>query len=69
MDRQKFIEKEGILLYKEDWVENDQRTWLVIRHIANTIHPMIQMEEDFLSNHQDGKLLILNLKRWTDRDG
>ena len=32
--------------------------------MGNSILPMIQLEEDFPSNHSDGKLPILDLKVW-----
>ena len=43
-------------------MEDDRKTALVIKDIANSVHPMIQMEEDYPSNHSDGKLPILDLK-------
>ena len=49
-------------------MEDDSRTALVIREIANTVHPMIQMEEDVPSKHSDGKLPILDLKCWIGSD-
>ena len=63
-----------VVVFKEEWLEedrnteDDRRTALVIRGIANTIHPMIQMEEDFPSKHGDGKLPILDLKCWIGGD-
>jgi hypothetical protein len=41
----------------------------VVREVANTIHPMIQMEEDTPSNHTDSKIPILDLKCWIGADG
>jgi hypothetical protein len=41
---------------------NDRKTALVNKDIANSVHPMIQMEEDYPSNHSNGKLPILDLK-------
>ena len=64
----KFCDTTGSLMYFEDQVqedssmEDDRRTALVVKDIANSVHPMIQMEEDFPSNHDDGKLPILDLK-------
>ena len=43
-------------------MEDDRKTALVIKDIANSVHPMIQMEEDYPSNQSDGKLPILDLK-------
>ena len=71
----RFCKEMELVVFKEEWLEedrnteDDRRTALVIRDIANTIHPMIQMEEDFPSNYRDGKLPILDLKCWIARDG
>ena len=35
-----------------------------LRKMANSIHPMIQLEEDHQHNHPDNKLPILDLKVW-----
>ena len=71
----RFCKEEGKLVLREDLVaedgnmEDDERTALAIREIANSVHPMIQMEEDFPSAHNDGKLPILDLKCWIDSGG
>ena len=44
--------------------EVDARTVEVLREVANSIHPMITMEEDYPSKHSDKKLPILDLKCW-----
>ena len=52
---------------QEDYgIPADKRTAGLIRYIANTITPMIQMEEDFPSNHPSGHLPILDLEVWVD---
>ena len=62
------------VVFKKEWMEEDEileedkRTALVMRDVANTVHPMIQMEIDFPSNHSDGKLPILDLKCWIGSD-
>ena len=48
-------------------MEEDQRTMVLIRNIANSIHPMLQFEEDFCSRYPDKKLPILDLKCWLDQ--
>ena len=40
---------------------------LLIQEIGNDIHPSIQLEVDFPSNHGDGKMPILDLKVWRER--
>ena len=50
-------------------MNDDKRTALVIKDVANSIHPMIQMEEDFPSNHEDDKIPILDLECWMDEAG
>ena len=70
-----FCKETGTLNFDEDRVpqntimNDDKRTALVIKDVANSIHPMIQMEEDFPSNHEDYKIPILDLKCWMDEDG
>ena len=44
----------------------DRRTAKLIRSLANTITPMIQMEKDFPSNHPTERLTILDLKVWVE---
>ena len=40
------------------------RTMSQLRKMADTIHPMIQLEEDHQFNHHDRKLPILDIKVW-----
>ena len=48
----------------------DERLARVLKEIANTIMPEIQMEDDFPSRNSDGKLPILDMKVWMDsQDG
>ena len=60
----------GQLVVKEEEVgsdsliPSDKRTMEVIREIGNSIHPSIQLEVDYPSNHEDGKMPILDLKVW-----
>ena len=51
-------------------VESDKRTMLVVKEIGNSIHPSIQLEIDYPSNHPDKKMPSLDLKVWIEtRDG
>ena len=43
-------------------IPSDKRTMEVIREIGNSTHPSIQLELDYLSNHEEGKMPILDLK-------
>ena len=60
---------------EEDQIEHDRelgedkRTMLLLQSIGNTIHPSIQLEIDFPSNHDDGKMPILDLKMWVEERG
>ena len=49
-------------------VHEDQYTFNIIKDVANSIHPNIQMEVDTPSNHMDGKLPVLDLKMWLEDD-
>ena len=44
----------------------EKRTMLLIQEIGNSIHPSIQIEVDCPSEHQDGKIPILDLKVWIE---
>ena len=65
---------EGKLVVEQDLVDfdiarpRDQVTADLIRTIANTITPMIQLEEDVPSKHSSNKLPILDLEVW-NKDG
>ena len=48
----------------EKEIPDDERTMLVVRDIANSIDPMIQMTVDFPSNHEDKKVPMLDVKVW-----
>ena len=56
--------EEGKLTYSDDKAEEDEevpadiRTMRIIRKVANSIDPMIQMTIDAPSNHADLKILI-----------
>lgn len=45
----------------------DKRTAKLISSVANTISPMIQMEEECPSNHPDGRMPILDLEVWVEK--
>ena len=47
-------------------VGSDERTMAFIKRVGNDIHPSIQLEVDYPSKHQDGKLPILDLKVWVE---
>ena len=40
---------------------------LPIQDIGNDIHPSTQLEVEFPSNHEDGKMPILDLKIWIEK--
>ena len=39
---------------------------ILIQKIGNSFHPSIELEADYLSRHEDGKLPILDLKVWVE---
>ena len=47
---------------------SDKRTMDVIRDIANSIDDMIKVSADFPSNHDDGKMPMLDIKVWKNPD-
>jgi hypothetical protein len=65
---------EGKLELNEDNVETDKlvngdiRTGRKLTKIANSISPIIQVEEDVSSYNENKKLLILDLKVWPEEE-
>ena len=63
----------GAVYIEQEAVENDlgvaadARTMAVVKAIGNDIHPSIQLEVDFPSNHVDNKMPSLDLKLWVER--
>ena len=55
------VEVDGDML-----IPGDKRTMEVVKSVGNSIHPSIQLEIDCPSNHDDGKMLSLNLKVWVN---
>ena len=50
-------------------VSSDERTMALVKQVGNDIHPSIQLEVDYPSKHQDGKLPVLDLKVWVESRG
>jgi hypothetical protein len=59
---------EGRLQYKEDEGREeepaDERTAKLYRQVANSVMPMIQLEEDFASKNGNGRIPVLDLEVW-----
>ena len=53
-------------IQEDSGIPADSRTARLIRTVANTITPMIQMEEDYPTNHPSGRLAILDLEVWIE---
>ena len=49
-------------------IPGDRWTVEVVRDIGNSIHPSIQLEVDYPSNYEDGKMPLLDLKVWVQED-
>ena len=66
----KFVESEGKVIQDESVAEQEQdikadkRCMALVQKIGNSIHPSIELEVDYPSGHEDGKLPILDLKVW-----
>ena len=60
-----YIEQEAMA--NDLGVAADARTMAVVKAIGNDIHPSIQLEVDFPSNHVDNKMPSLDLKLWIER--
>ena len=48
----------------DDQIGPDKATGRLMKSIADSITPMLELEEDICSNHNDGKIPILDLKVW-----
>ena len=53
-------------LHTEDDRPDDARTMDILKNIANSIDPEIQMEVDYPSNHINGKMPILDMEIWVE---
>ena len=66
--------KEGKLTFNPEKAEDDMdepddiRTMKVIQQIANSIEDMIEMTIDVPTNHDDGKVPMLDVKAWINND-
>ena len=50
-----------------DETENkEEKTMLILQDIANAIHPSIQVTVDFPSNHENGRMPILDTEQWIE---
>ena len=66
VERKMIIEQDRI---EEDKGESkDKLTMNEMRKMANTICPIIQIEEDFPSKNRDNKLPLVDLKVWIRDD-
>ena len=67
--------EDGRLVIKQEEIEGDmlipgdRRTMEIVRDIGNSIHPSIQLEVDYPSNYEDGKMPLLDLKVWVQEGG
>ena len=52
---------------EDEDIPADRRTFEIVRQIANSIHPNIEVEVDSPTHYEDRKLPILDLKVWIDK--
>ena len=55
-----------VILEEDRQIEDDIRTFNVIKQIGDGIHTSIKLEVDIPSNHDDRKIPILDLKVWIE---
>ena len=55
------------LIKKDIEMEDNARTFMILREIANSIDPDIQWEEDVPSAHPSGMLPCLDMQLWYDK--
>ena len=69
----KFVKSEGRVVEdgsaaaQERVVKADRRCMASVQKIGNSIHSSIELEVDYPSRHEDGKLPILDLRVWIER--
>ena len=56
-------------MVKDESINADERLAKILLDIANSVLPCVKMEGDWPSKNADGKLPILDMKVWTNRDG
>ena len=67
-----YVESEGKVIQddsvaeQERAIEADRRCMALEQKIGNSIHSSIELEVDYLSQHEDGKLPTLDLKVWVE---
>ena len=57
---------DGTCIEDDRLVAGNKRTMMVVKEIGNSIHPSIQLEIDYPSNHSDKKMPSLDLKVWVE---
>ena len=66
-DGQTYVDESSVT--EDGRVSSDERTMALIKKVGNGIHSSIQLEVDYPSKHQDGKLPIIDLKVWAESQG
>ena len=52
---------------RQEKIKADRKIMEKIKDIGNKIHPSIQLEIDYPSKHEDGKMPMLDVKIWTEK--
>ena len=60
------LQIDPILAVEDEARPRDKVVGTLLRSVANSISPMLQFEDDVPSNHEDGRLPILDLKVWVE---
>ena len=65
----RYVDDTNLVLKAIDGDENqnkEERTMRKLQQIANSIHPSIKVTVDFPSNHQNGRMPILDTEQWIE---
>ena len=54
---------------QDEGIPDDERTMKFLQSVANTIHPSTQMTIDYPSRYLEGKVPMLDVKMWLEREG
>ena len=67
----RYLDDEHVLVSEENETNSDQqkdeRTMKRLKEIGNAIHPSIQLTVDYPSNHENGRMPVLDTEQWIEK--
>ena len=65
----RYVDDTNIVLKSVDTGDDEkkeEKTMMILKEIANTIHPSIEVTVDYPSNHENGRMPILDTEQWIE---